>query len=70
MERKEAKNRDITQLVLECGDLLFVIEANIVAEVSGILVGDTLHFRRVDLLKGSRHSAMRVGYTPVPMLRN
>ena len=55
MEQQETKNPDEAQLVLGCGKFLFVIEANIVCtEAIGILVGNMLHFRRVDLQKGSR----------------
>ena len=55
MEQQETKNPDKAQLVFGCSKFLFVIEANIVCtEAIRILVGDTFHFRRVDLRKGSR----------------
>ena len=53
MEQQETKNPDMAQLALECGEFLFITEANIVcAKVIGILLGNTLHFRRVDCRKG------------------
>ena len=61
MEHQEAKNPDMAQLVLVfgCGEF-FVIEANIVyAETIGILVSDTLQFRRADLRKGVGIAAER-----------
>ena len=60
MEQQEAKSPDKAQLVLGCGKFLFVIEANIVcAEAIRVLVGDTPHFRRVDLRKWGRHTSIR-----------
>jgi hypothetical protein len=55
IEQQEAENPHIAQLVLEFGEVLFVLKANIIrTEVIGTLVGDTLHLRRVGLRKGGR----------------